>query len=44
LAARHIPVSDEQKARILACTDVTVLDRWIEKAVAISSAEQLFSD
>jgi hypothetical protein len=44
LAARRIPVSDEQKARILACTDLAVLDRWIEQAVSIASADQLFAD
>jgi hypothetical protein len=44
LAARGINVSDGQQERILACTDLAVLDRWIEKAVTVTSADELFAD
>jgi hypothetical protein len=44
LSARRINLSDEQKARILACSDLDTLDRWIERAATISSADQLFTD
>ncbi len=43
LAARGIAVSTEQEARILACRELATLDRWIEKAIAVASAEELFS-
>jgi hypothetical protein len=42
LDARGIAVSPEQKARILGCADVVLLDRWIRKAVTVASAEELF--
>ena len=44
LAARGIKVSDGQKERILACTDLAVLDRWIERAVTVTSVDALFTD
>lgn len=44
LDARGIDVSDEQKSRILGCTDIAVLDRWIRRAVTIATTEELFTD
>jgi len=44
LEARGITVSADQKARILACTDIEVLDRWIRKAVSVTTADALFVD
>ena len=44
LDARAITVSAEQKARILACANLDVLDRWIGKAVTATSADELFAD
>ena len=44
LEARGINVADEQQARILACTELEVLDRWIRKAVTITSADDLFTE
>ena len=43
LSARGLVVSEEQKARILACTDVETLDGWIRKAVTVASADELFT-
>ncbi|MFY0523857.1 Rpn family recombination-promoting nuclease/putative transposase [Archangium gephyra] len=33
LTARGVPVGDEERQRILACTDVTTLDRWFDRAL-----------
>ena len=44
LKARKIAVSNEQQERILASTDIAVLDRWNEKAVTVSSAGELFTE
>jgi hypothetical protein len=42
LAARGLSVSDEQRARILGCTDIALLSRWVVKAAtAQSTAEAL---
>jgi hypothetical protein len=37
LAARHIEVPADARARILACTDIAVLDQWLARAVSASS-------
>jgi hypothetical protein len=42
LQARGLRVSDEVRARILACTDVAQLDAWVRKAVAVTSVDELF--
>jgi hypothetical protein len=44
LSARGLVVSEEQKARILACSNVETLDGWIRKAVTVTSADELFAD
>lgn len=44
LAARGIQISDGQRERILACTDLAVLDRWIDRAVTVASADALFTE
>lgn len=38
LAARAITVSDDVRAQILACSDVTTLDRWLRRAATLESA------
>jgi hypothetical protein len=42
LAARGMPVSDGARARIAACTDPAVLERWIERAVTAATVDELF--
>jgi hypothetical protein len=42
LDARGLVVSEEQKERISACTDLELLGRWLRKAVTARSAEELF--
>ncbi|MFO0737741.1 MAG: hypothetical protein U0270_17745 [Labilithrix sp.] len=44
LESRSITVSDEQRARIDACTDPTTLETWIRKAASVASADELFAD
>ena len=34
LEARELSVSDEQRLRILACTDIKLLDQWIRRAAS----------
>ena len=42
LEARSLRVSDEARARILACTDAAQLATWVRKAVSVSSVDELF--
>lgn len=42
LRARGITLTEAQRQRISSCTDVTVVDRWLELSVTVASAEQLF--
>jgi hypothetical protein len=44
LDARGIAVTAEHKSRILACSDLAVLERWIRKAVSVTTADELFVD
>jgi hypothetical protein len=43
LSARGVPVSNEARARIEACTDVAMLDRWISRAATVSSIDEVFA-
>ena len=42
LASRGIDVADDSRARVLACTDLAQLERWLARAVRIASAAELF--
>lgn len=42
LAARHIDVGDDTRARITACTDLDQLEAWIHRAVTANSVDDLF--
>jgi hypothetical protein len=44
LARRGIAVSDEQRERILASSDLETLDRWLDRAITASSTDELFAD
>lgn len=44
LEARGIVLDEVQKRLVLACVDRDVLDRWIRRAVSISSADELFTE
>lgn len=42
LDKRRIALSDEQRALILACTDLPTLDRWLDISVEATAASDLF--
>jgi hypothetical protein len=44
LAARGLAVSDEIRSRVLACTDLSTLDRWIARAATASTADDVVRD
>ena len=41
LAARDIPVSDARRTTILACTDLSMLKSWIQRAATASSIDDV---
>lgn len=43
LEARGLQVSDEQRARVLSCTNLDELERWVRKAVTAKTAGALFA-
>lgn len=44
LEARELAISDEQRQRILECSDVSELDRWVRKAVTVKTTDELFAE
>jgi predicted transposase/invertase (TIGR01784 family) len=42
LSARSLAVTADLRARVLACRDVAVLDRWLAAAVTATSADDIF--
>ena len=44
LDARAVVVTSEQKEQIFACTALTILERWLRRAVSVASADELFVD
>jgi hypothetical protein len=42
LRARGLPPTAKQRRRVLGCTDASLLDRWIERAVTCSSIDEMF--
>jgi hypothetical protein len=44
LEARAIGLTSEQRDRVLSCADIDQLDRWIDRAVTATSAEDVFKD
>jgi hypothetical protein len=44
LRARNVAVSDEARARVLACTDLAMLDRWAVRAVTAGSVEEMMAE
>ena len=43
LRRRGVAVTSDQQHRILTCTDVATLDRWLDRAFSVASAEELFA-
>jgi hypothetical protein len=42
VAARGLSLSSEVRERILSCTDLATLDRWIARAAVAESVAELF--
>jgi hypothetical protein len=43
LKRRGIAMTDEQQQQIVACADVAILDRWLERALSVTSVDELFA-
>jgi predicted transposase/invertase (TIGR01784 family) len=43
LTRAKIALSDDDRARIQACSDIAILDRWIENVLGAKTAEDVFS-
>ena len=41
LTARRLTVSEDQRGRISACTDLALLDQWLARAATVSDASEL---
>jgi hypothetical protein len=44
LKKRGLGVRPEVEARVLACTDLAVLERWLDRAIDARSADDVFAD
>jgi hypothetical protein len=44
LRARNVAVSDEARARVLACADLATLDRWAARAATAESVEEMMAE
>ncbi|MET7338632.1 hypothetical protein [Nonomuraea sp. NPDC005650] len=42
LEQRNIPVSDSVRERVLACTDLALLESWLVRSLKATTAEELF--
>ncbi|MFI7126750.1 hypothetical protein ACIBQ1_13730 [Nonomuraea sp. NPDC050153] len=42
LEQRDIPVSDSTRERVLACTDLALLESWLVRSLKATTAEELF--
>lgn len=44
LAARGIPVTGDDRARVMLCDDLALLQRWLVRALSVTSAGDVFTD
>lgn len=44
LTVRGVSVPDEARQRVTACTDLAVLDVWLERAITASTADAVFDE
>ncbi|GHF04325.1 hypothetical protein [Streptomyces morookaense] len=44
LERRGISVPDEVRERLADCSDLDVLDRWLDQAFVVSTAEEIFAE
>lgn len=43
LQRRGLIMTDEQQQQILSCTDLTILDRWLDRVVSVVSVDELLA-
>ena len=43
LKRRGMAVTDEQQRQIVACTDLSTLDRWLDRAFSVTAVDELFA-
>ncbi len=43
LSARGVEVSQHHRQRIFSCTDVDILDRWIDRALQSTAIEEILT-
>jgi hypothetical protein len=43
LKQRRLAITDDQQRRIVACTDLATLDRWLDRALLATSVDELLS-
>jgi hypothetical protein len=44
LERRGIAISNEQRERVLACSDLTVLEGWLDRAATAASVREVFAE
>jgi len=44
LERRGIAISTEQRERVLACSDLAVLEGWLDRAAAAASVQEVFAE
>ncbi|MBX6748754.1 MAG: hypothetical protein IRY85_03645 [Micromonosporaceae bacterium] len=44
LDRRAIPMTDDQRSRIMACTDPAILDRWLDRALDATTIDDVLTD
>ncbi|MFI1796894.1 hypothetical protein ACH427_05965 [Streptomyces sp. NPDC020379] len=44
LRNRDVAVSPEVRERVSSCTDLDTLERWLDRAFIVATAEELFSE
>ncbi len=42
LRRRNLAMTGDQEQRILTCTDLAMLDRWLDRAFSVTSVDELF--
>jgi len=43
LRRRGLAMTDEQQQRIVTCTDLATVDRWLDRAFSVASVDELFA-
>jgi hypothetical protein len=44
LSIREVPITDEERQRIIACREIAHLDRWVARAVTATSIADVFGE